>query len=329
MNFEEFLSEHRSDDETVPFDMLPDRLYHTTKLSNEASIKKGGIRASTGGGTWLNRTYDPRVYLATSLIAAYDITVGFQAHDGSHEDYVIFEIDKRSLRGVTFYEDEKFNHGVYVKSDVPASAITGRVLHSELFGRFNDDDIDRLYTTTWHDYEEPRMNERAEISDVDGEVLVQHAGSSVQYTLVDADGEILGDIRVENGHVEGVVAEKGYGPLMYEIAMMSAYPEWIRPGSGSTTDAAFAVWVKFAERRDVESAYAGEQDRGRHSAVASMKFRMRPTDAFRELRFRSPGPDERVRVNKRAGAFFMRKLSEQTPKKETKPGGEFSLDAEF
>jgi hypothetical protein len=156
------------------------------------------------------------------------------------------------------------------------------------------------------------VNERAEMSGVDGEILVQRGGKSVQYTLVGADG-ILGDIRVEDGHVQAVSAEKGYGPLMYEIAMMDAYPAWLRPGSGSTTDQAFEVWKKFAERPDVESAYAGEQGSERserYDRLASMKFRMKPSPDFSGLKVRDvEDEDERMSINKKAGAFFMKKMS--------------------
>lgn len=53
--------------------------------------------------------------------------------------------------------------------------------------------------------------------------------------------------------VKEVVAEKGYGPLLYEFAMMAVHPCGICPdNSGESTDKAVGVWKKFIERNDVE-----------------------------------------------------------------------------
>jgi hypothetical protein len=89
---------------------LPDVLYHVSPIKNKSSILNNGIELKTGGNTYLNRTYDPRIYLATSLIAAYDIQLNFSSH--TDLDYIIFEIDTKTLNG-KFYEDSKFAHGVW------------------------------------------------------------------------------------------------------------------------------------------------------------------------------------------------------------------------
>jgi hypothetical protein len=49
--------------------------------------------------------------------------------------------------------------------------------------------------------------------------------------------------------VETVAAESGFGPLMYEIAMMAVYPAGICVG-GPTNDKAFSVFNKFATSRN-------------------------------------------------------------------------------
>lgn len=444
-DFRSFLLEHRSDDEMVPRDMVPDRVFHTTRKRNEASVRRDGVLPTTGGGSWLNRTYSPRVYVATSLIAAYDLTVGFQAHDEKHEDYVIFEIDTSMIPEHVFFEDEKFNHGIWTPEGIPASAIVGKAYASSLYGKFSDEDLEDLYSHVWHDYDPPvtegsrmlrlyhgtnadpdtfeldpdlpwreapgntwdfdlpdgflfltddpreakaygrnviefeadprdvmtvrvdsenpsrefdedynygsehniwsrfqdstksilavaghgkttyvadfgairraqPMTERAEMTDPGLELLTQTSSRFSQFTLL-RDGEIVGDIRVEDGRVEGVVAAPGYGAMMYEIAMMHLYPLWVSPASGSTTDKAFEIWSRFDKRGDVESAYAGENRSDRspqYDRLASMKFRMKPTESFGRLPRRElTDPDERMEVNKKAGAFFTARSREE------------------
>ncbi len=50
--------------------------------------------------------------------------------------------------------------------------------------------------------------------------------------------------------VTTVAADKGLGPLMYEFGMMSVYPAGICVDKiGSTSEAAFSVWKKFADNR--------------------------------------------------------------------------------
>ena len=53
--------------------------------------------------------------------------------------------------------------------------------------------------------------------------------------------------------IYGAYSEKGYGPLLYELAMTYVYPKGITMSDDSSTSQdAMNVWEKFASRSDVE-----------------------------------------------------------------------------
>ena len=53
--------------------------------------------------------------------------------------------------------------------------------------------------------------------------------------------------------IYGAYAEKGYGPLLYELVMTYVYPKGITMSDDSSTSAdAMNVWEKFASRSDVQ-----------------------------------------------------------------------------
>lgn len=53
--------------------------------------------------------------------------------------------------------------------------------------------------------------------------------------------------------IYGAYAEKGYGPLLYELVMTYVYPKGITMSDDSSTSQdAMNVWEKFASRNDVE-----------------------------------------------------------------------------
>ena len=52
--------------------------------------------------------------------------------------------------------------------------------------------------------------------------------------------------------IYGAYADKGYGPLLYELAMTYVYPKGITMSDdSSTSEDAMNVWEKFTERNDV------------------------------------------------------------------------------
>jgi len=62
-------------------------------------------------------------------------------------------------------------------------------------------------------------------------------------------GQTLGDVY----GIYGAYAEKGYGPLLYELVMTHVYPKGVTMSDdSSTSEEAMNVWEKFASRNDVE-----------------------------------------------------------------------------
>lgn len=60
------------------------------------------------------------------------------------------------------------------------------------------------------------------------------------------NNEPLGYINVYNNEVTGVAAKKGYGPLLYELAMAIVYPNALQSDRrGNTSEEAKSVWDKF------------------------------------------------------------------------------------
>lgn len=48
------------------------QLFHVTSMTNATAIDAQGFDLRAGGTTWMGRTYTPRVYLAISLVAAFE-----------------------------------------------------------------------------------------------------------------------------------------------------------------------------------------------------------------------------------------------------------------
>jgi hypothetical protein len=62
------------------------------------------------------------------------------------------------------------------------------------------------------------------------------------------DDKILGTINVYNNEVTGVAAEKGFGPIMYELGMAMVYPKPLQSDRrGNTEDTAANIWNKFID----------------------------------------------------------------------------------
>ena len=71
-------------------------------------------------------------------------------------------------------------------------------------------------------------------------------------------------------HVTGVAAQKGFGPLMYEMAMMQSQlnKKWLAPASdGDVRGEAMNVWVKFYKREDVEKRTLEPKDKNFNFAI--------------------------------------------------------------
>ena len=75
-------------------------------------------------------------------------------------------------------------------------------------------------------------------------------------------------------------AERGYGPIMYEVAMSSIHPNWLGPDA-QVSESAQKVWYKFYQRSDIEHHRA--EDRTKNWTPERL------TDPlFQEYRMKSP-----------------------------------------
>lgn len=117
-------------------------VYHVTPVENLATIMRVGL-VPRDGVAINGRKYENRLYFATSLIAAYDISVNFQSH-GRGREYSIIKVSSEAVaRGRE--NDPLFEHGIYVDYPVGPGAIIGVTMANDLFGKYDDVDLDRLY----------------------------------------------------------------------------------------------------------------------------------------------------------------------------------------
>jgi len=73
--------------------------------------------------------------------------------------------------------------------------------------------------------------------------------ANIAYAVISAS------LRGDNYDVDKVAAEKGFGPYIYELAMMMANMKGkglMADRGGDVRDEAFKVWMKFADRTDVK-----------------------------------------------------------------------------
>jgi hypothetical protein len=85
--------------------------------------------------------------------------------------------------------------------------------------------------------------------EVDNSMVAVSSGDGHQISLYDfKNKEPLGLINTYENAVTGVVAKKGYGPLMYELGMANVYPNSLQSDrNGNTEPEAQAVWDKFIQ----------------------------------------------------------------------------------
>ena len=119
-----------------------DYVYHVAPAKYADGIRRSGFLPKSGRSV-NGAEYENRVYFATSLIAAYDISVNFGSYRDDGE-YVIFKVDSRGLAG-GYEEDPLFVHGIYVDYAVPSEYIVDAFPASDLFGKYDDADFDKLY----------------------------------------------------------------------------------------------------------------------------------------------------------------------------------------
>ena len=134
----------------------------------------------------------------------------------------------------------------------------------------------------------------------------------------------------------GVAAEKGYGPLIYELGIMSSFNKGLVPTrDGDIRDTAFSVWEKFINRSDVhkailepgDEAYSEEYDDYTYNAetdeevlnntssIANTVLVKIPTKEFKDLVNRGKELMDKYRISQdeikgRGGNFFAYKYAD-------------------
>jgi len=139
--FKKFLKENNHIKSDAIGYNIGEYIYHITQIENLNSIKQNGFTPKDGIS--INKEkFENRLYFATSLIAAYDLSVNFGSYryDG---DYIIFKLKSDCIND---YEDDGlFKHGIYVDYNISYNCVVEVINASELFNIFDDDDIEKLY----------------------------------------------------------------------------------------------------------------------------------------------------------------------------------------
>ena len=140
-NFKQFVNENYLQSDAIGYN-ISEYLYHITPKRNITQIKKNGFIPKDGVSI-NNKSFKNRLYFATSLIAAYDLSVNFGSYKDNKE-YAIFKV-KSDCVSNGYEEDPLFVHGIYVDYPIPKTCIVSIINASDLFNKFNDDDLDNLY----------------------------------------------------------------------------------------------------------------------------------------------------------------------------------------
>jgi hypothetical protein len=137
---EELKFSNKIESDAMGYD-IGDYLYHITPVSNfNTIINKGFIPKN--GISINNKPFENRLYFATSLISAYDLSVNFGSYRDD-SDYVIFKIKSDCTND--YEEDDLFAHGIYVDYKVSNKCIFGYVNANDLFNKFDDDKLHVLH----------------------------------------------------------------------------------------------------------------------------------------------------------------------------------------
>ena len=96
------------------------RLYHVTKVENRDAIFRDALKAKAG--SWHDVKWKPRVFFATTRMAAYEIANNF-----IHERrgvYLFILVDSTKVTG-HLRPDRDYDQGMWTATDVSPEAIVG------------------------------------------------------------------------------------------------------------------------------------------------------------------------------------------------------------
>ena len=137
----EYLNENYLQSDAIGYN-IREYLYHITPKSNVSRIKKNGFIVKDGVSI-NGKPFKNRLYFATSLIVAYDLSVNFGSYKDNNE-YVIFKVKSNCIDN-GYEKDPLFVHGIYVDYPITNNCIVSVMNASDLFNKFNDDDMENLY----------------------------------------------------------------------------------------------------------------------------------------------------------------------------------------
>ena len=109
-------------------------IYHITLKRNLNDIRKNGFKPKDGVAI-NGKSFKNRLYFATSLIAAYDLSVNFGSYkDNLDENYIIFKLKSECIDN-GYKEDNLFDHGIYVDYPIGSDCIVDIINADDLFGK--------------------------------------------------------------------------------------------------------------------------------------------------------------------------------------------------
>lgn len=115
-------------------------IYHVTPIKNVSKIERSGFKPKDGISI-NKKPFMNRLYFATSLISAYDLSVNFGSDNNL--SYVIFKVDSSCIN--EYEEDPLFGHGIYIDYPISNKFIVDKINADDLFDKYDDDDIENLY----------------------------------------------------------------------------------------------------------------------------------------------------------------------------------------
>jgi hypothetical protein len=139
ITFNDFLTEYLKSD-AIGYN-IGKFIYHTTPKRNAEKIERDGFEPKDGISV-NGKKFKNRLYFATSLISAYDISVNFGSYKDD-DDYVIFKVDSKCLD--EYEKDPLFVHGIFVNYRVDKKYIVDIIKANDLFNMYDENDIENLY----------------------------------------------------------------------------------------------------------------------------------------------------------------------------------------
>jgi len=139
IKFNDFIKEYLESD-AIGYE-IGDYIYHVTPKRNMNKIKNDGFIPKDGVGI-NGKPFKNRLYFATSLISAYDLSVNFGSYK-DNDEYVIFKVESSCIDD--YEKDPLFVHGIYVDYPVSKKYIIEVIKANDLFDKYDDNDIENLY----------------------------------------------------------------------------------------------------------------------------------------------------------------------------------------